>query len=245
MNHSNIVHDGNSSIAVVIDGTARIFTLDHLFDHVIIIDNFRFEDNRIETISIAVRPTNHVYSRAIMDTDNHDSLADSGFLLIKYEYYENNPHNQKLDSSGQKIVSSDIRVFCEDKYESSLNIPLFVEALQTSSPQFCVRANKGDEHTCLTGYFEFQHGASEKKCYVVLFKLHRLTARELSMVVETAFLVDENDFRLRLLQGDDTKPFLVAVKNVFAKRPPFQGAVLQRSKKGYKKAKKARKAKQK
>jgi hypothetical protein len=244
MQHSNGIHDGNSSITLKIDGNSRTYTLEHLFDHVITIDGFKFEDNRVEPISIAVRPTNHVYSRAIEPTDDYHNITESGSLIQKYQHLENNPHVSKLDNLGQRIISSDVRVFCEDKYKSSLNLPLFVENLQSSSSQFCVMANKGDERTCLTGLFEFQYGASDKHCYVVLFKLHRLTPRDLSMVIETAFLVDEGDFRSKLLKGDDTKPFLVTVKNVFAKRSPFQGKALLKSKKRYKKAKKEKKAKQ-
>ncbi|MBU2979864.1 hypothetical protein [Alteromonas sp. C1M14] len=237
---NNVVHDGISSIEVEIDGIAQVFPLDHLFDHVVKVENFKFEDQRIETISIEVRPTNHVYSRALERSDNEKQLSDSGHLLIKYEHHEDRPHIAKLDRYGQKIVSSDKRVFCSEKYLSSQNIPLFVKSLQESSSNFCILANKGDDRTCLTGFFEFEHGESEKHCYVVLFKLHRLSARDLSMVIETAFLVDEDDFRVKLLQGKDTKPFLIAVRNVFAKRPPFQGPALQKSKKGYKKKKKAR-----
>ncbi len=237
MHQTNEVHDGISSISVEVDGNSQVFTLDHLFDHVIEIENFRFEDQRTETISIEVRPTNHVYSRALVNSDHELQLSYSGHLLIKYEHYEDRPHITKIDRDGSKIVSSDKRVFCLDKYLSSKNIPLFVESLQEYSTSFCVLANKGDDRTCLTGFFEFQHGKREKHCYVVLFKLHRLNARELSMVIETAFLVDEDDFRVKLLQGRDTKPFLVAVRNVFAKRPPFQGPALRKSKKSYKKKK--------
>jgi hypothetical protein len=57
------------------------------------------------------------------------------------------------------------------------------------------------------------------------------------MVIETAFLVDGDDFRVKNLKGKDAKPFLIAVRNVFAKRPPFQGPALSRSKKSYKKKK--------
>jgi hypothetical protein len=241
MHDINLVHDGISSVQVKIEGASKVYPLDHLFNHVIRIDNFRFEDQRVETISIDVRPTNHVYSRALENTDHRQQLVDSGHLLIKYEHHEDRPHISKLNKYGHKIISSDERVFCNDKYLCSQNIPLFVEALQKFSSQFCMRANKGDDRTCLTGFFEFQHGESEKHCYLVFFKLHRSSARDLTMVIETAFLVDEDDFRVKLLRGDDTKPFLVAVKNVFAKRPPFQGPAIRRSKKNYKKAKMTRK----
>jgi 23S rRNA U2552 (ribose-2'-O)-methylase RlmE/FtsJ len=89
--------------------------------------------------------------------------------------------------------------------------------------------------------YVFLEGKIPRTPYVVLFKLHRLSARDLSMVIETAFLVDEDDFRVKLLQGRDTKPFLVAVRNVFAKRPPFQGPALRKSKKNYKKKKQTQK----
>lgn len=241
MHQRSEVHDGISSIKVEIDGITQVFPLDHLFNHVVQVEDFKFEDQRIEKISIEVRPTNHVYSRALENSDHELQLSYSGHLLIKYEHYEDRPHIAKLDRDGCKIISSDKRVFCRDKYLSSQNIPLFVESLQESYSSLCVLANKGDDRTCLTGFFEFQHGESEKHCYVVLFKLHRLSARDLSMVIETAFLVDEDDFRVKLLQGRDTKPFLVAVRNVFAKRPPFQGPALRKSKKNYKKKKQTQK----
>jgi hypothetical protein len=243
MNQSNIVHDGISSIEVKIDGVAQEFPLEHLFDHVVTVKEFRFEDNRVESISIEVRPTNHVYSRKIENSDDHQQLSESGHLLIKYEHHEDRPHISKLDKDGSKIVSSDKRVFCYDKYLSSKNTSLFVEFLQKSSSNFCVLANRGDDRKCLSGLFEFKHGDSTKHCYAVIFKLHRLTARNLSMVIETAFLVDEDDFRVKNLKGKDAKPFLIAVKNVFAKRPPFQGPARSKSKKIHKKKKQARKKK--
>lgn len=223
MHQRSEVHDGISSIEVEIDGITQVFPLDHLFNHVVQVEDFKFEDQRIEKISIEVRPTNHVYSRALENSDHELQLSYSGHLLIKYEHYEDRPHIAKLDRDGCKIISSDKRVFCRDKYLSSQNIPLFVESLQESYSSLCVLANKGDDRTCLTGFFEFQHGESEKHCYVVLFKLHRLSARDLSMVIETAFLVDEDDFRVKLLQGRDTKPFWLQLETFSPRGHLFKG----------------------
>lgn len=240
---SQEVHDGKSSIIVQLDGQYKTHSLDHLFDNAVIISDFRFEDGRVEEITISIRPTNHVYSRAVEEYEDLESLKQTGSLLYKYEHEEGNPHKPKLDSHGNKIVSTDIRAFCLDKYLSSHNIPTFIEALQRSPAQICVRANRADERTCLTGLFEFEHGPEEKHCYVVLFKLHKLSVKHLSMIIETAFMVDADDFRVNSLKSSDAKPFLVVLKNVFAKRQPFQGQEVRRSKKRYKKEKKARQAK--
>ncbi|SQH74203.1 conserved protein of unknown function [Shewanella benthica] len=87
----------------------------------------------------------------------------------------------------------------------------------------------------------------EDSHYIVIFKLHKINASEISMVVETGFVIDEADFRYHLLTDkknkDRWKPFTVLLKNVFSGRAPFEGKAKKNSKKAYKKKKKERQRK--
>lgn len=235
------VHDGISDIKIVEDGREASYSLEHLWDLIVTIPNFHFEDGRTDTVEVFVRPTNHVYSRALKPDEDRQVLEQSGRLIIRYEHYEGSPNKIRKGDDGNPVVSSDVRAFCEEKYESSLNIPTFATALESSPSKLCVLANRDDDRSCLTALFEFDHGPQEKECFVVIFKLHKLNACQLSMIIETAFLIEPDNFRIGLLSsGHDSKPFYVVAKNVFANRRPFEGKVLKKAKKSYKKAKKKR-----
>jgi hypothetical protein len=239
------VQDSPDDFSISNNGAVQTHSLSHLRDLCIDINGFVFENNVVDNIKIFVRPTNHVYSRKFDSvTDNTKRLKENGELIIKYEYHEDNPSKLKKDAHGLPAVSTDVRVFCHDKYTSSYNIPAFVESLGNYPSKFCVLANKGDDRTCLTGLFEFPQGERDNNCFIVLFKLHRINSRELSMVIETAFIVEHSDLRARRIIAEDTgKPFLVIIKNIFAKRRPFEGAAQKRSKKKYKKLKKQKQKK--
>lgn len=235
------VHDGISDIKIVEDGREASYSLEHLWDLVVTIPNFHFEDGRTDTVEVFVRPTNHVYSRALKPEEDREILRQTGRLIIRYEHHEDAPNKIKKGDDGNPVVSSDARAFCEEKYQSSLNIPDFVDALEAGPAKLCVLANRDDDRSCLTALFEFVHGPQQKECFVVIFKLHKLSARQLSMVIETAFLIDGDDFRVHLLNFKDKgKPFFVIANNVFANRKPFEGKAKKRAKKSYKKAKKKR-----
>ncbi|NMU29919.1 hypothetical protein HKB21_30365 [Vibrio parahaemolyticus] len=64
------------------------------------------------------------------------------------------------------------------------------------------------------------------------------------MLIETAFVENNNDFRVKMLLGetvkDEMKPFLVLLRNILAGRGPFEGMVKKTAKKIYKKKKKAK-----
>ena len=240
-----VVHDGLEDISINTSNGVQLHSLEHLQDLTIEISAFNFENGVTDDVEIHVRPTNHVYSRKFEhDTDNYANLSATGELIIKYEHYENNPSRVKLDLNQAPIISTDKRVFCPTKYNASKNIPAFIEDLNNFPNKFCVLANSGDDRTCLTGVFEFPEGNTNNNCYIVLFKLHRINTRELSMVIETAFIVEKTDFRAVKIENDTGgKPFLVIVKNIFAKRRPFVGPDKKRSKKKYKKNKKERQKK--
>lgn len=235
------IHDGISDIKIVEDGREASYSLEHLWDLVVTIPNFHFEDGRTDTVEVFVRPTNHVYSRALKPEEDRNILRQTGRLIIRYEHHEDAPNKIKKGDDGNPVVSSDVRAFCEEKYQSSLNIPDFVDVLEAGPAKLCVLANRDDDRSCLTALFEFEHGPQEKACFVVIFKLHKLSARQLSMVIETAFMIDGDDFRVNLLNSRDKgKPFFVIANNVFANRKPFDGKAKKRAKKSYKKAKKNR-----
>jgi hypothetical protein len=65
------------------------------------------------------------------------------------------------------------------------------------------------------------------------------------MVVETAFVVQQDDFRVRLLidnkHKDKRRAFITLLKNIFAGREPFESPNKKRLSKAHKKKKKQKK----
>lgn len=209
------------TITINVAGEQQDYCLMHIYNLQITIPNFAFEDGRIDTVTIHVRPTNHVYSRALeKQKDDMDKLKKSGHLLLKYEHIPSDPTQE----TPNKTLSSDIRVFCPEKYQASLLLTDFVQALNTHPKNICALANKGDDRTCLSALFKAQ---SDSRFYVVLFRFHKKANNEASMVIETAFLAEEDDFRVKMLKNPknkpNTRPFLILLRNIFAGRRPFEG----------------------
>ena len=195
--------------------------LQHLYDLQVIIPDFIFEDGRIDKVCVSIRPTNHVYSRALNQKDDDQiALKNNGQLLLKYEHLESDP----LQPAPGKTLSTDIRVFCEIKYQASKLLPEFVQELNQNPKNICALANRGDDRTCLSALFKAQ---TDNRYYIVLFRFHKKSSTEANMVIETAFLAEENDFRVNLLKSPKnkahTRPFLTLLRNIFAGRRPFEG----------------------
>lgn len=122
------------TITINVAGEQQDYCLMHIYNLQITIPNFAFEDGRIDTVTIHVRPTNHVYSRALeKQKDDMDKLKKSGHLLLKYEHIPSDPTQE----TPNKTLSSDIRVFCPEKYQASLLLTDFVQALNTPQKYMC------------------------------------------------------------------------------------------------------------
>ena len=96
-------------------------------------------------------------------------------------------------------------------------------------------ANRGDTRTCLSALIEAQQENNDQSLYyLVMFKLHRFNSKNINMLIETAFIVNADDNRAKRIkygQETDKKPFKVLVRNILAKREPFEIRKLTKSRK--------------
>ncbi|MCG7550887.1 hypothetical protein [Pseudoalteromonas sp. Of7M-16] len=236
----------NSPAKIIITGGPNKgeYCIQHIYNHQIVLNNFEFDHGATGVVTVYVRPTNHVYSRALEVKDCEISLRKTGELLLKYEHEENDPSKLKL-KNGKPVISSDKRVFEINKYSSSHNIDGFIHHLQNFPNETVILANQGDDKQCLSALINFKHGSKDNyAAYIAIFKLHKLPKNSLSMVIETAFLVSETDFRYENFidsDNDKSKPLYVVLRNVLARRKPFEGKAKKNSKKSFKRAKKAKK----
>lgn len=116
------IHNGFNPIKLA-NGDA--YSLKHLGGLRVDIAAFKFEDQRVDSVSVIVRPTNHVYSRAVKENDCLYSFKASGHLLLKYEHHRDDPHAVKL-RNGKPDVDSERRIFCQEKYQASKRLPDFI-----------------------------------------------------------------------------------------------------------------------
>ena len=220
----------------------RAYSLAHLEGLSVAIQEFRFEDGRVGLVEVHVRPTNHVYSRKLEGTDNYTAIEATGELLIKYEHHQDNPQQIKKDALGNPKIDSDKRVFCPDKYQYSKLLPSFVGLLEMTPNHVSVLPNKGDSRTCLSALFALpQEAYPESHCYLVFFTLHKKSSCTMHMVIETAFVVDEDHMKAKLLTNskhhEQRRPFIILLRNIFAGRNPFESKERKQGKKALKRNK--------
>jgi len=236
-----IVQNGFEDLVIGNGADENIYSLTHLENLCIEIDSFIPENQHTIDLRIHIRPTNHLYSRSLKKSEDKHQLHKSNLLIYRYIHHEQNFQSIKHPPS----ISSEIRVFCIDKYESSKLLSLFTKKLQASPQTVCVLPNRGDSKTCLSALFPINVNSEsiDEAYYLVFFKLHKLNGREINMLIETAFIVNSDDFRVKLLTDSkhqhDQRSFFVVLKNILAGRDPFES----RSTKANKKSNKAKKKK--
>ncbi|MCM2529698.1 hypothetical protein NDN17_14430 [Shewanella algae] len=173
-------------------------------------------------IEINVRPTNHLYSRAVVNEDhsNKESLVNSGHWLVSYEHSLGNYQNVK---NPQKVKEN--RIFCTSKWEQSHLLPTFINLIKQNPKEITVLANDGDTKTCMSAILNIEDQPDE--IYVVFFILTKVNSKELNMLIESGYCLRKDDNRKapRILSKNkhvDRKPFIVVVKNVMEGRLPFE-----------------------
>ncbi|HCZ9068405.1 TPA: hypothetical protein O4G11_003624 [Proteus mirabilis] len=230
------IQNGFNDLVFNIDGKEKQLSLKHLSNLSLEIKDFRLENNSLVDIVIHMRPTNHLYSRRFdPDNDDAEKLNQTGELLFRYEHHEGN-----FQSVKDGIISSEKRVFCEKKYEQSKMFPLFVRELSLHPSSICVLANPGDDRSCLSALWALPSPYSSDEKYIVIFKLNKVNSTTINMLVETAFVVKNDDFRVKKISDSKyrhgQKPFFVILKNILAGRKPFDSPK-KKFKKGGKKSK--------
>jgi hypothetical protein len=218
-----VVQNGFNDLVFTIDGKEKRLGLSHLENLFIEINDFQLDDGRSITVTLHMRPTNHLYSRRFEpETDDEVALKATGELLLRYEHEAGNYQAVRRVSP---VISTEKRVFCARKYEQSKLFPVFVESLKTRLQTICVLANQGDTRSCLSALWVLPSPYSQDDYYIVIFKLTKLNGQEVNMLIETAFVVGANDSRVKRLRDKNyrqqQKPFLVILKNVLAGRRPF------------------------
>ncbi|WP_417522244.1 hypothetical protein [Marinobacter sp.] len=208
--------------------SSNTYTLEHLYSLSISIPQFEFEDGRVDAVHVNVRPTNHVYSRSTTPTDDIQAFQKTGELILKLEHYRDDPQQIKTDGQGKTKTDSEARIFCPEKYEQSKLLPTFIEELNERPNKISVLPNRGDARTCLSALIQLSPPYAANEYFLVFFTLHKKRAASVNMVIETAFVVSEPDFRVRLLTESKNqhqrRPFIVLLKNTLAGRLPFESA---------------------
>tara|TARA_R110001583_G_scaffold146766_3_gene298790 strand:- start:339 stop:1127 length:789 start_codon:yes stop_codon:yes gene_type:complete len=231
--------NGFNDVVFTESGVAKQYSLSHLEGLSIHFEEFELESKQVVPVSIHVRPTNHLYTRRF--EPNSDSIASSR-LITRYEHHDGNFQAIKEPPT----ISTEKRIFCDEKYEANKRLPDFIKHAQENNPK-CMLANRGDTRTCLSALIEVQQNNNGQILYyLVMFKLHRVNSKSINMLVETAFIVNADDQRAKRIkdgQESDKKPFKVLVRNILAKREPFEIRKLTTSRKKKFKAKKKEKNK--
>ena len=207
-------HNGFTDITFIENGLAHRYSLKHLEGLSIEKADFERESGQTAPLTIHIRPTNHLYSRKFEDTD----LLSSPRLLLRFNHNEGNYQSVKHPPK----ISSERRIFCNDKYEASKLFPAYIDYLKVKNPH-CVLANRGDTRTCLSALIEV--GESNSDYYLVIFKLHKADSKNLNMLIETAFIIDKDDDRAKRIteaHSSEKKPFLLLARNILAGRGPFE-----------------------
>jgi hypothetical protein len=231
--------NGFNDVIFTEDSAVKQYSLSHLEGLSIHFEEFELESKQVIPVAIHVRPTNHLYTRRFVP--NSDSIASSR-LLTRYEHHDGNFQAVKEPPT----ISTEKRIFCDEKYEANKRLPDFIKHAQENNPK-CILANRGDTRTCLSALIEVQQDNNGQILYyLVMFKLHRVNRKNINMLVETAFIVNADDQRAKRIkdgQEADKKPFKVLVRNILAKREPFEIRKLTTSRKKKFKAKKKEKNK--
>lgn len=213
----------------VTTGQQKRLDLSHLKNMSFAIKDFRCEHGHIADVEIDVRPTNHVYSRSLTDGELIESLEDHGLLLRRFKHKPGDPYTLERISGKPQLL--ELRVFCCDKYASSLLLPDFFKYLSQNVGIKSMLANSGDKRTGLTLMVEPENRPSD--VLLIFFRLSKVNRGKLIMMIETAYFESKEHYRAKkLLEGKDgLKPFKVLVKNVVAGRMPFDSGALNKGKK--------------
>ena len=211
------------------------YGLEHLKDRFLVVD-LDFDNGDTRTITVHMRPTNHLFSRSVteQDKDNSAALKSSGHWLVSYVHHEGNYQSLK----GEPPKLKECRVFCKEKWTDSFLFPKFIGLIADKPSHVTVLANAGDDKTCLSGILEIEERPDE--VYLVFFNLSKINSKEANMLIESAYCVDSNanPKAKQLIKREDAKPFVVALKNVMEGRKPFESK--KQSSRGYKRRKKSK-----
>ncbi len=211
----------NEFSPIIVDGVS--YKIEHLKDKSFVVD-VRFANGDTRSITVWLRPTNHLFSRKVTDNDksNKSKLEKDGAWLVSYQHYDGN--YQAVKGTPPKV--KEFRIFCAEKWECSKIFPSFVDfiAEEPRSVTALANINKGDEKTCLSGLLHLPDRPDE--VYLVYFSLFKINSKEANMIIESAYCVDRNkDFKAKKLiaaDKNDVKPFIVVLKNVMEGRKPFE-----------------------
>ncbi|MEZ8383208.1 hypothetical protein AB6C98_05830 [Vibrio splendidus] len=198
-------------------------------------------------VTVYTRPTNHLYTREVYDSDipNLQALKANGELIRSYVHDSGNYQRVKVP-----LRRKEDRVFCQIKYNDNKNFPTFVKEVEENPNTLSVLANSGDEATCLSGMLRL--AGQPDIAYLVFFKLEKVSSKVVNMLIETGFCVDMNDpvarskNKVKRLMTpkkriqDDRKPFVKILLNVLEGRKPFENKVQKQKKTQQKKGKAAK-----
>ena len=195
------------------------YEIGHLKDLFLTTD-IQFQNGDVRAITVHMRPTNHLFSRELTgeDRENLTLLDRSGYLLKSYVHHEGNYQQVK----GGQPKLKEFRVFCEDKWNSSFLFPKFVSSIKEDPKKVTILANAGDDKTCLSGILEVIKEAD--MVYLVFFKLSKVNSKQVNMLINSAYsVIPTHDKAKKLLKPNrDSKPFIVALKNIMEGRQPLE-----------------------
>ncbi|EGR0546791.1 hypothetical protein Q5N41_16910 [Vibrio cholerae] len=198
-----------------------VYDIGHLKDLSVSLD-VTFNNGDTRTIVIHMRPTNHLFSRAVEQSDfyNRQTLEREGYWLKSYVHHEGNYQQIK----GEPRTLKENRIFCKVKWADSFFFPSFVELLSQKPSNTTVLANAGDSKTCLSGILEIADRPYD--VYLVFFTLTKVNSKEVNMLITSAYCVNQsqNIKAQKLLnpKEGDAKPFVVVLKNVMEGRKPLE-----------------------
>jgi hypothetical protein len=239
---SNILN----SVTVNTNGVSHKYDLSHLKNSSLNIEGVKLENGLENNVKINVLPTNHVYSTDLKLTgkDKKDALRKSGHLLISYKHDDRDISKLTLHEGEPTIKEH--RRFDNARYQQSFHLIAFIKQLEKRCNQKCILANGGDDQNCLSGLFFIPNTDS---AYLVIFRLKKIKALEINMIIETAYIEKiKDDHRLQKLHEPKTrqesnklKPFTTLVINTLAGRAPFEGKYNDKRNRRRKKPKKKEK----
>jgi hypothetical protein len=230
--------NGFEDLLIGVGPKQKSYSLSHLENITIEIDGFQLENQHTVNLKIWLRPTNHLYTRGVKNKADQEKAQEENQLIRRYYHTEGNFQEIEIPPR----VSTELRVFCIDKYEENKKLRLFASYLQSKPDIPCILPNKGDVRTCLSALLPKE--GVETGYYLVFFKLHRVNTREVNMAVESGFVVSPDHFNVKKLntkERQDKRSFRVILKNIIAGRDPFVGGSIKAKKKRIKERK--RKAK--
>lgn len=197
------------------------FKIEHLKGHKLVLD-VMFSNKDTRQITVHMRPTNHLFSRKVIDVDwaGRSDLEKKGYWLKSYVHHEGN--YQQIKNNPRALKEN--RIFCEQKWSESFFFTDFVRLLEEKPSKITVLANEGDNKTCLSGLLELESRPDE--AYLVFFTLTKVNSKEVNMLITSAFCVSKEEHRKakRLISSsrEDKKPFIIILINVLEGRLPLE-----------------------